>query len=62
LGIGLLIAVLITMGLDREFWRISIVVGVPWVILVSGCYLLVRARRKRPEAGHAGAVLVKVNE
>lgn len=63
LGVGLLIAVLITMGLDREFWRISIVVGVPWVILVSGCYLLlVRARRKRPEAGHAGAVLVKVNE
>jgi len=62
LGVGLLIAVLITMGLDREFWRISIIVRVPWVILVSGCYLLVRARRKLPEAGRAGAVMVKVNE
>ena len=62
LGVGLLVAVLITMGLDKEFWRISIVVGIPWVILVSGCYLLVRARRKRPQTGQAGADLVKVNE
>jgi L-asparagine transporter-like permease len=44
IGLGLLIAVLITMGLDTEFWNIAIIVGVPWVVLVSLCYLYLRAR------------------
>jgi amino acid transporter, AAT family len=47
MGLGLLIAVLITMGLDTEFWNIAIIVGVPWVVLVSICYLFVRAKRRR---------------
>jgi L-asparagine transporter-like permease len=47
LGLGLLVAVLITMGLDTEFWNIAIIVGVPWVLVVSACYYVVRARRTR---------------
>jgi L-asparagine transporter-like permease len=46
-ALGLLIAVLVTMGLDTEFWNIAIIVGVPWVIVVSICYWLVRTRRMR---------------
>jgi len=45
LGLGLLVAVLITMGLDRQFWDIAIIVGVPWVVVVSACYFAVRSRR-----------------
>jgi AAT family amino acid transporter len=47
LGLGLLLAVLITMGLDTEFWNVAIIVGVPWVIVVSACYFVMRARRTR---------------
>ena len=46
LGLGLLLAVLVTMGLDTEFWNIAIIVGVPWVIVVSACYFVMRARRR----------------
>ncbi len=35
LGLVLLAAILITMGLDTEFWDISWIVGVPWMIVVS---------------------------
>ncbi|MDB6101777.1 MAG: amino acid permease [Gammaproteobacteria bacterium] len=62
LGLGLLVAILVTMGLDREFWRMSIVVGIPWVMLVSGCYLVVRARRLCPEVGTAAGIVTKVSE
>jgi AAT family amino acid transporter len=47
LGLGLLVAVLVTMGLDTEFWNIAIIVGVPWVAVVSLCYYAVRVRRTR---------------
>jgi L-asparagine transporter-like permease len=47
MGLVLLLAVLVTMGLDTEFWNIAIIVGVPWVIVVSGCYFLMRGRRAR---------------
>lgn len=40
LGITLLAAILITMGLDTEFWNISWIVGVPWMIAVSIAYLV----------------------
>ena len=40
LGIVLLAAILITMGLDTEFWNISWIVGVPWMICVSCAYLI----------------------
>src|SRR3984957_7983134 len=34
----LLCAVLVTMGLDRGFWNVSWIVGVPWLILISAVY------------------------
>jgi amino acid transporter, AAT family len=42
LAFALLIAVLVAMGLDKEFWNIAIIVGVPWVVLVSLAYWLRR--------------------
>jgi len=39
-GIALLVAILITMGLDTDFWNISWIVGVPWMIVVSMAYLV----------------------
>jgi L-asparagine transporter-like permease len=41
-GIALLAAVLITMGLDTEFWNVSWIVGVPWLVLLSGAYFVRR--------------------
>src|SRR6202051_2472127 len=43
-GLALLCAVLVTMGLDKEIWRISWIVGVPWLALISVMYFLLRAR------------------
>jgi L-asparagine transporter-like permease len=43
-GITLLSAILVTMGLDTEFWNISWIVGVPWLIAVSAVYLIYRRR------------------
>jgi L-asparagine transporter-like permease len=39
-GILLLAAVLITMGLDTDFWNISWIVGVPWILVVTVAYLI----------------------
>src|SRR6185312_6906828 len=44
-GLALLAAVLITMGLDTEFWNISWIVGVPWLALLSLAYFAVARRR-----------------
>jgi L-asparagine transporter-like permease len=44
-GLALLSAVLITMGLDTEFWNISWIVGVPWLLLISAAYFIWKARR-----------------
>jgi amino acid transporter, AAT family len=46
-GLGLLVAVLITMGLDREVWRFSWIVGIPWLGLLSIAYFIRKARRAR---------------
>jgi L-asparagine transporter-like permease len=46
IALGLLVAILVTMGLDREFWRISWIVGVPWLALISIAYFVWRARRE----------------
>ncbi len=40
IGILLLAAVLVTMGLDTQFWNISWIVGVPWLVAVSLAYLV----------------------
>jgi len=44
-GLGLLIGILITMGLDTEFWNISWIVGVPWMILITAAYFVWKRRR-----------------
>jgi amino acid transporter, AAT family len=49
-GLGLLIAILVTMGLDKEIWYISWVVGVPWLLLLSAGYFIMRARIARAAA------------
>jgi len=43
-GLALLCAVLITMGLDTETWRISWIVGVPWLLLITVVYFVLKAR------------------
>ena len=47
-GLALLSAVLITMGLDKQVWRISWIVGVPWLLLLSAAYIVMRLRRASP--------------
>jgi AAT family amino acid transporter len=46
-GLGVLVAVLITMGLDQEVWGISWIVGVPWLGLLSISYFMRKSRRAR---------------
>jgi L-asparagine transporter-like permease len=46
-GLVLLAAILVTMGLDTEFWNISWIVGVPWLALLTGAYFLQKRRRPR---------------
>lgn len=53
LGGGLLVAVLVTMGLDRLAWDVSWIVGVPWLILLSIAYFFCRSRLPSTEAGDA---------
>jgi AAT family amino acid transporter len=44
-ALALLTAILITMGLDADFWDIAIIVGVPWTIVVILVFLVTRRRR-----------------
>lgn len=44
MGLTLLAAVLITMGLDPT-WRISWIVGVPWIGLLTAAYFLRKDRK-----------------
>ncbi|WP_322105810.1 amino acid permease [Paraburkholderia sp. J41] len=54
-GIALLAAILVTMGLDTEFWDISWIVGVPWLVGISIVYLVYRKRlAQAPMADAAG--------
>ena len=41
IGLGLLAAVLVTMGLDKD-WNISWIVGVPWLVLLSAAYFILK--------------------
>lgn len=47
IGLVLLVAVLVTMGLDTQFWNIALIVGIPWVAVVTISYLVVRHLRAR---------------
>jgi len=51
MGLGLLIALAITMGLDKD-WNLSWIVGVPWLLLLTGAYFL----WKKTAAGRANSV------
>jgi L-asparagine transporter-like permease len=55
-GIALLSAILITMGLDTEFWDISWIVGVPWLVAVSAVYLIYRRRLSQAGLSEAASV------
>jgi amino acid transporter, AAT family len=46
-GLVLLVALLITMGLDTAFWNVSWIVGVPWLALLTGAYFIWRSRNRR---------------
>ena len=50
-GIALLVGILVTMGLDTEFWNISWIIGVPWLIGVSLAYVSGAGGRDRRRAG-----------
>jgi AAT family amino acid transporter len=54
-GLALLCAVLVTMGLDKETWRISWIVGVPWLALVSVAYFILKAQGRLAVAQPSGA-------
>ena len=43
-GLGLLIGVLVTMGLDKEVWGISWIVGIPVLVLLSIVYFVRKGR------------------
>jgi L-asparagine transporter-like permease len=49
-GLLMLAAILVTMGLDRNFFYVSWLVGVPWVILISAAYVVWKANQSRPDA------------
>ena len=48
-GLLMLAAILVTMGLDPNLY-VSWVYGVPWVLLISGAYLLWKARQRAAAA------------
>ncbi len=50
LGIGLLCAILVTMGFDHTFWDVAWIVGVPWLALLTLIYALLRSRTRRTRA------------
>jgi L-asparagine transporter-like permease len=58
----LLCAVLITMGLDKETWQISWIVGIPWLMLLSAGYFFMTARRARSAAAAAPALKIDPGE
>jgi AAT family amino acid transporter len=41
------------MGLDKETWQISWIVGIPWLLLLSAGYFFMKARRARSTAALA---------
>jgi AAT family amino acid transporter len=44
-GLILLVAILVTMGLDTEFWNISWIVGAPWLAMLTVVYFVWKRRR-----------------
>jgi L-asparagine transporter-like permease len=52
-GLLMLAAILITMGLDTKFFYVSWLVGVPWMLLISGAYFVWKAKNVPAVAGAA---------
>jgi L-asparagine transporter-like permease len=52
-GLVLVGAVLVTMGLDPD-WRLSWIVGVPWLLVLTVAYFVWKAAPARPAAGAPG--------
>jgi len=50
-GLLMLAAILITMGLDKKFYNVSWLVGIPWVLLISGAYFVWKAKNRPRVAG-----------
>jgi amino acid transporter, AAT family len=46
-GLLMLVAILVTMGLDMDFFYVSWLLGIPWLILISAAYFVRKARRAR---------------
>src|SRR3984893_987343 len=57
-GLALLCAVLVTMGLDKETWQISWIVGIPWLLMLSVVYFFLKARRARSAAALASPLKI----
>ena len=55
-GLILLAGVLVTMGLDRNFYYMSWVMGIPWVVLISAAYFIWRGFNGRGLHGAAQQV------
>ena len=55
-GLILLAGVLVTMGLDRNFYYLSWVMGIPWVVLISAAYFIWRGFNGRGLQGAAQQV------
>lgn len=55
-AIGLVIAILITMAMDRGFWNVAWIVGVPWLVLLSVAYFIWKKKRT-PELSRAPSVV-----
>jgi amino acid transporter, AAT family len=49
-GLFLLAALLVTMGLDTAFWNVSVIVGGPWLVLLSAAYWVWKAKNRRTAA------------
>jgi L-asparagine transporter-like permease len=45
-GLAMLCAIMVTMALDKATWRISWIVGVPWILFLSVAYFMVQRRRE----------------
>jgi amino acid transporter, AAT family len=45
-AMGLLAAILVTMGVDRAFWNVAWIVGAPWLAFVTIAYFVWRQRQR----------------
>jgi L-asparagine transporter-like permease len=53
-GLLMLVAILITMGLDKNAFGMSWQVGIPWVVLISAAYFVWKMRRSHAGCPHRG--------